>query len=56
MMVLYLNIFTILKVIFFVHAKHKFINHLILRKKMINDKIYYKNYFNFLILYQHITI
>jgi len=38
MMVLYLNIFTILKVIFFVHAKQEFINmnHLILRQK--NDK------------------
>lgn len=36
MMVLYLNIFTILKVIFFVHAKQEFINHLILGQK--NDK------------------
>lgn len=35
MMVLYLNILAILKVIFFVHAKHEFINHLILQTKCI---------------------
>jgi len=45
MMVLYLNIFAILKVIFFVHAKYEFINHLILqKKKMINDKMYCKDF------------
>lgn len=49
MMGLYLNIFVVLKVIFFFHAKHEIINHLILGKKMINDKIYYKDFFNFLI-------
>lgn len=50
MMVLNLNFFAILKVIFFVHAKHEFINHLILRKKMLKDQIFYKYFINFVIL------